>query len=89
MGPLKSVRVPGFMPLVLLVALLLGLSDAYDWSPAEKVLLDAITNGTFPGCSAAVTTPDGAVVFLRGFGKYVFAGQKTPGAFYTVVFLHK
>lgn len=55
------------------------LAARYDWSPVDRVLTRAIENGTFPGCSAAVTTPNGDVVLLKGFGSYVYAGQKTPG----------
>ena len=50
-----------------------------DWSPVDKILTAAIANGTFPGCAAAVTTPDGDVVLLRGYGSFVFSGQTTPG----------
>lgn len=54
------------------------LASAYDWSPVDRVLGDAIANGTFPGCAAAVTTPDSSVVLLRGYGTFVYSDQRTP-----------
>jgi hypothetical protein len=55
-------------------------SNSYNWAAVDKVLTSSIANGVFPGCAAAVTTPDGSVVLLKGYGSYVYPGQTTPGA---------
>ena len=61
-----------------LISFLPLLASAYDWAPVDRVLSDAIANGTFPGCAAAVTDRDGNVVLLQGYGTYVYTPQHTP-----------
>ena len=49
-----------------------------DWSQVDTVLQNAVQNGVFPGCSAAVIDNTGTVVYLKSFGHQTY-GLPTPG----------
>ena len=51
---------------------------ARDWTAVDAVLRSAIAAGVAPALAGGVLGPDGRVLYKKGFGSYVYAGQETP-----------
>lgn len=65
------------MKICIVLALCIGFLAAYedpnyDWSKANRIIMDAVTDRAFPGAVALVTTKD-KVIYAKTFGNFTYA----------------